>query len=128
MMSERVTQAAVRYVAAMEAERETRRARGASVCEHVAPDEDWGFPRPPRHPDGGPWQELPCWRFIFDAPDEDGAQEGNRYGEGSARGWCASCEARQKLHDDLHALTRARVGALASLRAAVRALPVGGAA
>jgi len=128
MMSERVTLAAVRYVAAMEAERELRRARGSLRCHHQPPDPDFDGMAPALHPDGESWQVSPCWKMTTVEPRnqyDDGGMEG--FGEGSARGWCASCEARQKLQEELRTLTRARVGALASLRAAVRALPGGGA-
>ena len=128
MMSERVTLAAVRYVAAMEAERGLRRARGASVCEHVAPNEVLGSPPvPAAHPDGGEWEQIQCWQMV-DGEALSGLPTRERYGEGSPRGWCDSCTERQRLHVRLAAATKTRVGALASLRAAVRALPVGGAA
>lgn len=75
-------------------------------------DESWK-----RHPDGGVWADHACWKKVDCGDDEHPHRE--PYGEGSSRGWCDSCTERQRLHEELAGVTRKRVGAWATLRAAV---------
>ena len=77
-----------------------------------------GEPEPAkRHPDGGEWAGSECWKKVDNGTREWPVWE--PYGEGSDRGWCDSCTERQRLHEELAGVTRKRVGAWASLRAAV---------
>ena len=114
-----ITEAATRYIRLRDVERDLRHRRGACVCANVpGPQDDGGMPAA-LHPDGKPWEEKECWKFIYDDEGTPG-----RYGDGSSRGWCGPCERRAKLHAELVVATRKRAGALASLRAAVRASEV----
>lgn len=115
-----VEAAALRYIADLDAERSLRKARGACECEHVQQDSYMTEPQPgDLHPDGQPWAPKACWRFEI---VQTGIEQidAERYGDGSDRGWCPSCERRQRLHAELRAATKARVASLAKLRAAVR--------
>jgi hypothetical protein len=113
-----VSAAATRYVRLVDEARRLRRERNALLCAHMPPriDEE-GMP-PALHPDGEQWQEVACWTTYRERVDM-GVEE-YPFGDGSARGWCESCERRQRLHAELLAATRARSGALLTLRAAVR--------
>ena len=119
-MTTGITDAATRYILATDVERATRRQRDRIDCAHMAPaQDDEGMP-PPRHPDGGAWQEVQCWRWIHAETVEGiGHIDGGHEGDLSDRGWCEPCRKRHDLHAELRRMTRARVGALASLRAAV---------
>ena len=120
-----ITEAATRYVRALDAERLTRLQRDPINCAHMAPIQDEEGMAPPRHPDGGSWQGDPCWRWIHAETVEGiGHLDGGHEGDLSDRGWCEPCKKRHELHAKLRQMTRARVGALASLRAAVRASEV----
>lgn len=117
--------AAIRYVRALDAERRVRVQRDPIDCAHMAPLQDEEGMAPPRHPDGGSWQGEPCWRWVHaERVDGVGLIAGGHEGDLSGRGWCEPCKKRHELHAKLRQLTRARVGALASLRASVRALEV----
>ena len=117
-MSSRVTEAATRYVSICAVERDLRKRRGACGCEHQQCAHMMGQPKPAdRHPDGGSWAGSECWKMINN--HDDGPPSLERYAEGSDRGWCDSCTERQRLHEELAGVTRKRVGAWATLRAAV---------
>ena len=119
-MSSRVTKAASRYVGICAAERDLRKRRGACECEHQQPVHMMGQPKPAdRHPDGGSWAGHECWKKVDNGTREWPVWE--PYAEGSDRGWCDSCTERQRLHEELAGVTRKRVGAWATLRAAVAA-------
>lgn len=124
-MSDKITTAATRYVNAVDAARTLRKARNACDCAHMPPMRDEEGAGGALHPDGQPWQNVPCWRPVH-RPQSSLTQEEYYtvhpapFGDGSARGWCSACEKRQKLHGELLAAVRARTGAMASLRAAVR--------
>jgi len=116
-VSDKITTAATRYVKAVDAARTLRKARNACHCAHMPPMRDEEGAGGALHPDGQPWQDHPCWMLVPDEWDPPGLEP---YGEGSPRGWCEPCEKRQKLHGELLTAVRARTGAMASLRAAVR--------
>jgi len=119
-MSSRVTEAATRYVSICAAERDLRKRRGACECEHQCPVDtlsSFGGDEPKRHPDGGAWAGAECWKKVDVGDHEHPHRE--PYAEGSDRGWCDSCTERQRLHEELADVTRKRVGAWATLRAAV---------
>ena len=117
-MSSRVTEAATRYVSICAAERDLRKRRGACECKHQQSAHMMGEPEPAkRHPDGGEWAGSECWKKVDNGTREWPVWE--PYGEGSSRGWCDSCTERQRLHEELAGVTRKRVGAWATLRAAV---------
>lgn len=114
-----VVAAATRYVALLETETRLRRERNASACQHVAPVRDeWGTGGD-KHPDGRAWEPMECWKTHSEQNDAY-THDVYQWGDGSSRGWCESCERRKGLHARLRAATKARAGALASLRAAVR--------
>ena len=115
-MGERLTSAATRYVNLCAVERDIRKRRGKCECEHQCPPDN---DAPKRHPDGGAWADQACWKKVDVGDHEHPHRE--PYGEGSNRGWCDTCTKRQRLHDELAVVVRQRVGAWATLRAAVRA-------
>ncbi len=119
-MSSRVSEAATRYVSICAVERGLRKRRGACECEHQCPVDTlspFGGDKPKRHPDGGAWADHECWKKVDNGTREWPVWE--PYAEGSDRGWCDSCTERQRLHEELAGVTRKRVGAWATLRAAV---------
>jgi hypothetical protein len=118
-----VTAAARRYIDLLETERGLRRHRASLDCHHMPPriDEE-GMP-PALHPDGERWQEVPCWTHHTEAVDDGHHVEEYPFGDGSNRGWCEGCRQRQAAHVALLTTVRKRVGALLTLRAAVRSNP-----
>ena len=116
-----VSGAAKGYIRLLDQERALRARRNALACYHMAPLPDEEGVAGPLHPDGKPWQPQECWTVYREQVDPYTVHE-EPYGDGSDRGWCDACTRRRDAHVALLATVRRRVGALSSLRAAVRRL------
>lgn len=114
-----VAKLAKEYIRTRDQERGFRAHRNRLTCHHMAPMQDEEGMAPATHPDGGAWQRHACWTIYHERTADGYGATSGPFGDGSDRGWCEGCRQRQTAHAALLRAVRARVAALARLRAAV---------